>query len=90
MNRPEEFEARYLVEAIRWTGDNLDAVQRFCGQVQPVEGVPEITIELLHLRSPVSVKAGDWIVKYANIFQVVADREFKSSYRKPGPRSALV
>ncbi|HKM28317.1 MAG TPA: DUF2829 domain-containing protein [Anaerovoracaceae bacterium] len=65
-----------VVEAIKWTGGNLDKVEEFVGESliydyndsawQAGEGAPFIDVKIKTLEGEMSTSYGDWIIKGVN------------------------
>lgn len=89
MSEPQQFRTRVRhVEAIRWTGDNADAIAEWTGgrfhEIDPEDRIddPEATAEVLGNRSWLPLATGDWIVKIDDRFTWRSDDQLRREYEE--------
>jgi len=65
MNVPKRYRSRVVVkEAIRWTGDNLEAIRAFMSPVEPVlDQLLASRLHIMTLEGPMAGSRGDYLIK---------------------------
>lgn len=87
MNEPRQFRTRTRhIGAIRWTGDNADALAAWTGgkfyEIEPEDRLDEDDAEVLGRHCWMPLAQGDWVVKIGEHFTPLTDESFRHYYEE--------
>lgn len=83
MNAAKRYESiPVVVDAIQWTGDNIEAAEKFCPHLVTRRTAPDLLKHAeIRQHGMISVRPGDWIVLQGRLYMAMIDESFQQQFR---------